>query len=173
MTVKYQRSFIAALLFGLLLVSTRPAVAQSSDQRLPTAVLANDINGRIRARDLGDPRLTRHFYAFEGTPGDLVITLDSKNLNGDIDIFTSVTFRPLMKTTMYANTQSPEVTKGIYLRSRQILILRIEARTPNDDEGLYHIRFAGSFEPFRGGIPVAKNTEPSSDSAPTSRGNKR
>jgi hypothetical protein len=68
--------------------------AQSSDQNLPTPVLNNEITGKIKPLDLGDPRLTRHFYAFEGSPGDLLITIDSKNLNGDIDVFTAVTFRP-------------------------------------------------------------------------------
>ena len=132
---------------------------QSSDQSLPTPLLANEINGRITALDLGDPRSTRHFYAFEGAPGDLLITIDSKNLNGDMDIFTAVTFRPLMKTALYANSQSGGVTKGLYLRTRQILILRVEARTPNDEQGSYHVRFGGTFSPFSGGIPVAENTE--------------
>jgi hypothetical protein len=165
--------FVALLLPGLLGAITSVIFGQSSDQGLPTAVLANEINGRITALDLGDSRLTRHFYAFEGTPGDLLITIDSKNLNGDMDIFTAVTFRPLMKTTLYANSQAGEVTKGIYLRTRQILILRVEARTPNDDEGSYHIRFGGSFAPFSGGIPVAENTAPQEDSARPNRGNKR
>ena len=162
-----------SLLPGLLFAVTRRVTAQSSDQSLPTPVVANEINGRITALDLGDARLTRHFYAFEGTPGDLLITIDSKNLNGDLDIFTAVTFRPLMKTSMYANSQSGEVTKGLYLRARQILILRVEARTPNDDDGSYHVRFGGSFAPFSGGIPVAENTEPQEDSARPSRGSKR
>jgi len=120
------------------------------------------------ALDVGDPRSTRHFYAFAGSPGDLLITVDSANLNGDVDVFTAITYRPLMKTTVYASTQSPPVTKGIYLRAHQILILRIEARTPNDDPGTYHIRFGGTFEPFSGGIPVAENTEPSESSTKSS-----
>ncbi|HEY5074581.1 MAG TPA: hypothetical protein VII34_07760, partial [Pyrinomonadaceae bacterium] len=158
-----QQLFVALVLFGLLCAITPAAFGQSSDQSLPTPVLANEINGRITALDPGDARLTRHFYAFEGTPGDLLITIDGKNLNGDMDIFTAVTFRPLMKTSIYANSQSGEVTKGIYLRRRQILILRVEARTPNDDDGAYHIRFGGGFEPFSGGIPVAENTAPQED----------
>ncbi len=166
-----QQLFVALVLFGLLCAITPAAFGQSSDQSLPTPVLANEINGRITALDLGDARLTRHFYAFEGTPGDLLITIDGKNLNGDMDIFTAVTFRPLMKTSIYANSQAGAVTKGIYLRARQILILRVEARTPNDDAGSYRIRFSGSFEPFSGGIPVAENTEPQ-DTRP-SRGGKR
>ncbi len=164
--------FVGLLLPVLLGAITSVIFGQSSDQRLPTAVLANEISGRIAALDLGDARLTRHFYAFEGTPGDLLITIDSKNLNGDMDIFTAVTFRPLMKTTLYANSQTGEVTKGLYLRTRQILILRVEARTPNDEEGSYHVRFGGSFAPFSGGIPVAENTEGTSETEP-GRGNKR
>ena len=155
--------FLALILPGLLCTIASAAFGQSSDASLPTPVLANEINGKISALDLGDPRSTRHFYAFEGTPGDLLITIDSKNLNGDMDVFTAVTFRPLMKTTIYASSQSGEVTKGLYLRTRQILILRVEARTPNDEAGSYHVRFGGSFAPFSGGIPVAENSEAPED----------
>jgi hypothetical protein len=172
--VKFQRCFVTALFLGLLAI-TRTAAAQSTDQSLPTPVLSNEINGRIAALDLGDPRLTRHFYAFEGVPGDLLVTLTSRNLNGDIDIFTAITFRPLMKITMYAggNVLAPEVTRGFYLRSRQVLILRVEARSPNDDAGTYHVRFSGAYEPFSGGIPVAaENTEQPTDVARTSGGSK-
>ncbi|MDX6404223.1 MAG: hypothetical protein QOH70_1678 [Blastocatellia bacterium] len=158
------------IMVGVFAATTR---SQSSDQNLPTPVLANDINGRIAALDLGDSRSTRHFYAFEGNPGDLLITIDGKNLNGDIDVFTAVTFRPLTKTTLYANSQSGEVTKGIYLRAHQILILRVEARTPNDEEGSYHVRFGGSFAPFSGGIPVAENSKPQEDSARPNSGGRR
>jgi len=165
--------FVALLLPGLVCAITLVALGQSSDQSLPTAVLTNEINGRIPALDLGDARLTRHFYAFEGTPGDLLITIDSKNLNGDIDIFTAVTFRPLMKTTLYASSQSGEVVKGLYLRTRQVLILRVEARTPNDEEGSYHVRLGGTFAPFSGGIPVAESSEATSENVPANRGNKR
>jgi hypothetical protein len=93
----------------------------------------------------------------------LLIKIDSKNLNGDIDVFTAVTFRPLMKTTVYASAQTPEVAKGIYLRTHQILILRVEARTPGDEPGTYHIRFGGTFERFSGGIPVAETSNSESE----------
>ncbi len=145
--------FVAACAFGQVVR------AQSSDQSLPTPVLANDLNGKIVARDVGDPRATRHFYAFAASPGDLLVTVDSKNLDGDIDVFTAITFRPLMKTTVYSSSQSSPVTKGIYLRAHQLLVLRVEARTPNDDPGTYHIHFGGTFEAFSGGIPVAENSE--------------
>jgi hypothetical protein len=170
MKEKFERIiFVTLLIWTVAGVAT--VNAQSIDQNLPTPIRSNEISGSIAALDIGDPRLTRHFYAFDGRPGDLLITLDSRNLNGDIDIFTAITFRPLMKATMYANTLSSTVSKGIYLRQKQILILRVEARTPNDDAGTYHIRFGGSFEAFSGGIPVAENTEASADtSTPTSGG---
>src|SRR5205807_401388 len=165
--------FVTFLIATVLCVVVSTGFGQSSDQSLPTPVLTSEVNGTIAPLDLGDARVTRHFYAFDASPGDLIITTDSKNLNGDIDVFTAVTFRPLMKTTMYANTQMPEVTKSIFLRVHQILILRVEARTPNDEAGSYHIRFRGSFEPFSGGIPVAEATESTAESPRSSRGTKR
>ncbi len=172
--VKFQRFFIVVALFLSLIAITRSAAAQSTDQSLPTPVLSNEINGKIPALDLGDPRVTRHFYAFQGVPGDLLVNLSSQNLNGDVDIFTAITFRPIMKITMYASPLSAEITKGFYLRSRQVLILRVEARSPSDDVGSYHIRFGGAYEPFSGGIPVAEDsTEQSTDVARTSGGNRR
>ena len=169
--MKVNKIIFIALLFVAFFASSEAAGAQSTDQALPTPILSSDINGKIVALDVGDPRSTRHFYAFAASPGDLLVTVDSKNLNGDIDVFTAITFRPLMKTSVYSSSQS-SVTKGIYLRAHQILILRVEARTPNDDPGTYHIHFGGSFEPFSGGIPVAENTE-NSDSATEKTGSNR
>jgi len=160
---KLRNSILFLMVIAGLCAVAPKGRAQSSEQSLPTPVLNNEITGKIKSLDLGDSRLTRHFYAFEGTPGDLLITIDSKNLNGDIDVFTAVTFRPLMKTTIYASSQTPEVTKGIYLRTRQILILRVEARTPSDDPGTYHVRFGGTFERFSGGIPVAEASSAESE----------
>jgi hypothetical protein len=168
-----KKIFLAVVLPALLCAIGSAALGQSSDQSLPTPILSNEINGRIAPLDLGDPRSTLHFYAFEGNPGDLLITIDSKNLNGDMDVFTAVTFRPLMKTALYANSQSGEVTKGLYLRAHQILILRVEARTPNDEAGSYHVRFGGTFASFSGGIPVAENAAPQEDSTSADRDNNR
>lgn len=159
------KQVIAICLFTLTLSVTANLKAQSTDQNLPSPILTPEVSGRINPLDLGDPRATRHYYAFSASPGDLLITLDSHNLNGDIDVFTAVTLRPLMKTTMIATSQSSEITKGIYLRVHQILILRVEARTPNDDPGTYTIRFSGTFEPFSGGIPVAENAAPANETS--------
>jgi hypothetical protein len=173
MLTKFSRLlFIALALVSSFWALTQTAWAQSSDQNLPTPALSNDINGRIVALDLGDSRLTRHYYAFEANPGDLLITVESKNVNGDVDVFTAVTFRPLMKTTVYATSQSSEITKGIYLRAHQILILRVEARTPSDEPGTYHIHFGGTFAPFSGGIPVAENSTPAETSPDKSDANR-
>jgi hypothetical protein len=143
-------------LLAALLATAVSLCAQSVDANAPAPVRSNTVNGRIAARDLGDSRLTDHFYAFTGTPGDLLITVQSRNLNGDVDVFTAGTLRPLLKLTLYAESSSP-VTKGIYLRKREDLILRIEARSPNDDDGTYRLFFGGSFEPIVGGPDIAED----------------
>jgi len=129
--------------------------AQSLDVSNPAPIRSSQVVGKIAARDLGDSRLTDHYYAFSGTPGDLLITVKSKNLNGDLDVFTATTLRPLLKLSLYAESTTP-VTKGIYLRKREDLILRIEARSPNDDEGTYQLFFGGSFAPAVGGPEIAE-----------------
>lgn len=173
MLFRMRKLMLLAIAATVLCIPAPNASGQSSDPSLPTPILSNAIIGKINALDLGDARLTRHFYAFEGTPGDLLITVDSKNLNGDVDVFTAITFRPLMKTSIYANTEKPEVTKGIYLRTRQILILRVEARPPGDDPGTYQIRFGGTFERFSGGIPVAETSNAEAEAAPEKGGANR
>lgn len=130
---------------ALLCLALSVANAQSSEAGAPTPISAKDLSGSIAARDIGDSRFTRHYYAFGGNPGDVLITVQSKNLNGDVDIFTAGTLRPLLKFTLYAESSAP-ITKGIYLRRHEDLILRVEARTPNDDLGTYEIRFGGTFE---------------------------
>jgi len=143
-------SFLVFLFF-----SATVSLGQSVDVGSPTPVRSNSVNGKIIARDLGDSRLTDHYYAFTGTPGDLLITVQSTNLNGDLDVFTAVTLRPLLKLSLYAESTSP-VTKGIYLRKREDLILRIEARSPNDDPGTYRLYFGGAFEPLPGGPDISE-----------------
>jgi len=143
----------------LLLALTSTLRAQSLDMRSPSPVRSPELMGTIAARDLGDARLTDHFYTLTGNPGDLVITLESRNLNGDIDVFTAASLRPLLKFTVYAESSSP-ITKSVYLRKREQLILRVEARSPNDDEGAYHLRFGGSFQPISGGPLLGENENP-------------
>jgi hypothetical protein len=154
-------------LLAVVVLTATSLCAQSLDASTPAPVRSNTVTGSIAARDLGDARLTNHYYAFTGTPGDLLITVQSQNLNGDIDVFTAGTLRPLLKLTMYAEISTP-TTKSIYLRRREDLVLRIEARSPNDNEGTYRLSFGGSFEPIVGGPDIAENettevpkTEPS------------
>lgn len=154
----------------VLLLAVACASAQSIDPNAPSPVRSNSVTGRIAARDLGDARLTDHYYAITGTPGDLLITVNSSNLNGDIDVFTAGTLRPLLKLTLYAESSAP-VTKGIYLRKREDLILRIEARSPNDDEGTYRLFFGGSFEPIVGGPEISEAETPTTET--TARKGKR
>lgn len=157
----------------LILVTTVLSFGQSVDVGSPTPVRSNTVRGKIVARDLGDSRLTDHYFAFTGTPGDLLITIQSTNLNGDLDVFTAVTLRPLLKLSLYAESTTP-VTKGIYLRKREDLILRIEARSPNDDPGTYRLYFGGSFEPLPGGPDIAEaEAEPSPEPAATGQKGRR
>lgn len=158
---------------AILLLTVASVSAQSIDPNAPSPVRSNSVTGRIAARDLGDARLTDHYYALVGTPGDLLITVNSSNLNGDIDVFTATTLRPLLKLTLYAESTAP-VTKGIYLRKREELILRIEARSPNDDEGTYRLSFGGSFEPIIGGPEISEAETPATETTtPAGRKTKR
>src|SRR5690349_603422 len=165
MAIKIRVSFL------LVLLTATVSFAQSVDVGSPTPVRSNTVSGKIAVRDLGDSRMTDHYYSFTGTPGDLLITIQSTNLNGDLDVFTAVTLRPLLKLSLYAESPAP-VTKGIYLRKREDLILRIEARSPNDDPGTYRIYFGGSFEPISGGpdIAEAEATEPEPGAQPVVTG---
>ncbi len=168
---------VACLMALLLPCLGSIASAQSSDISAPAAVRTNEVLGAIAARDIGDPRLTDHFYAFTGKPGDLLITIDSKNINGDVDVFTTSGLRPLLKLTVYASNSSP-TTKSIYLRKQENLILRIEGRSPNDDEGTYRLYFGGSFAPITTeailGETVAENESPAPDpAAPGSKSGKK
>lgn len=139
-------SSLFACAFLLLFLFALSAEAQSTDVDQPTPVTSGEVRGRIVARDIGDSRLTRHFYILTGTPGDLVVKVESQNLNGDVDLFQVGTLRPLAKVSMYAGELSTSTTKSLYLRQRENIILRVEARTPNDNEGTYRISFSGGFE---------------------------
>lgn len=119
--------------------------AQSINQSYPTPIISNEISGQISARDIGDARLTSYFYTFNAAQGDVFINVVTKNLNGDIDIFTHDNLRPLSKITIYADASEGETGRVIYLRQPTKLILRVEGRSPNDDAATYRIKFAGSF----------------------------
>src|SRR6185295_15725802 len=158
----------------LLIATAGYSSAQSTDIAWPSPVRTNEVRATIPARDLGDPRVTDHFYAFIANPGDLLITVDSRNLNGDIDVFTFSGLRPLLKFTVYAGSSSP-ITKGIYLRKQETLILRVEGRTPDDDEAAYRLHFGGAFEPITSGALAEHEDalEPATSAATGQTGDRR
>ncbi len=144
---------LLTLVFGSFLVAQ--AFAQSASQEFPTAVQSNEISGTIKARDIGDARLTTYYYAFNGEQGDLFINLVTRNFAGDIDVFTANGLRPLTKVVVYADYSEAETGRAIYLRKPEKLLLRVQGRTPNDDEATFRLKFAGSFVAMRSeDVPV-------------------
>lgn len=134
-------TYIASLLFLLSSVAT----GQSTDSSRPTPVGTNSIEGHIEPRDFGDSRLTQYYYSFAGGPGDLLITIESSDLDGDIDLFTANGLRPVTKLSIYTTNSKTLVSKTAFLRKQEPLILRIEARTLGDKAGVYNIKFGGAF----------------------------
>jgi hypothetical protein len=135
---------IANTLFAVILFASALS-AQSTDQNFPTPLRANEISGVIKARDVGDSRVTTHFYTFEGGQGDLFINVQTANFSGDVDIYIVPGLRPLTKMVMYADAAASETGRVVYLRKPETILLRIEGRTPGDVEATYRIKLAGSF----------------------------
>lgn len=133
------------LLLLNLLIFIPFCAAQSNDQNFPTPVTSNTISGTIKARDIGDARLSNYFYTFNGTQGDIFVNVQTGNFNGDIDIFIADGLKSLTKIVIYADASDNETGRVIYLRKSEKLLLRIEGRSPNDDEATFNIKFAGSF----------------------------
>lgn len=132
--------------------------AQSTSQDYPTPVTGPEITGTIHARDIGDARLTTYYYQFDGEQGDLFMNLVTRNLTGDIDVFTLNGLRPLAKIVVYADLGETETGRVIYLRKPERLLLRVQGRTPGDDPATFRIKFAGSFS-------ASKMPEPPSEPA--------
>ncbi|HEX8370329.1 MAG TPA: hypothetical protein VF604_17415 [Pyrinomonadaceae bacterium] len=149
------RQFIFCILLFAFCLS---AEAQSTNQDFPTPITGSEIAGKIPARDIGDARLTNYFYAFSGAQGDVFINVTATNLNGDIDVFTVGSLRPLTKISLYAGDSATETGRVIYLRKPEKLILRVEGRTPNDNPAIFRIKFAGSFVPLE--TAAAETQEP-------------
>lgn len=151
-------------IFIAFIITAISISAQSTDQNFPTPVRSNEINGQIKARDMGDSRLTRYYYVFDGGQGDIFVNVLTKNFAGDIDVFTAETLRPLTKMVVYPDgTAASETGRLVYLRKAERLLLRIEGRTPNDDAAMFRIKFGGSFIAIAGGkeqeAPVIQNAE--------------
>lgn len=140
------RAALSNIALGITLGFFLPGLyAQSTYQIYPTPITSTEISGTIKARDIGDSRLTSYFYAFEGSQGDIFINVVTKNFSGDIDVFNAEGLRPLAKIVIYADAGPTETGRLIYLRKGERLILRIEGRTPNDDPADFRIKFGGSF----------------------------
>jgi hypothetical protein len=135
--------------------------AQSTNQNFPTPVTTNEISGTIKARDVGDARLTSYFYQFDGEQGDLFINVVARNFTGDIDVFTLNGLRPLSKIVIYSDFGENETGRVIYLRKPERMILRVQGRTPGDDPATFRIKFAGSFVASTQSEPSAEPALPS------------
>jgi hypothetical protein len=142
---KFQISNRIGLILLAVFIFNFTAFSQSTEQKFPTLVTSSEISGKISARDIGDSRLTTYYYAFNGTQGDVFLTIETNNLNGDIDIFTADELRPVTKIALFADSSNNQTVRTIYLRKDEKLILRIEGKTPNDDDATYKIKFEGSF----------------------------
>lgn len=125
--------------------SAAASFAQSSDQNFPTPVTSNEIAGLIRARDIGDPRLTRHYYVFDGGQGDIFVNVVTQNFAGDIDVFLADGLRPLTKIVIYPEANATETGRLLYLRKGERLLLRVEGRAAGDEAATYRIKFGGAF----------------------------
>lgn len=139
-------AFVA--LFVALGVQT--TLAQSSDVNFPTPLSSNKLNGTIKARDIGDSRLTTHYFVFNGTQGDLFVNVVAKNLDADIDVFAADGLIPLTKMVVASDAQANETGRLIYLRKPEKLILRVQGRSPNDLPATYQISFGGGFATISG-----------------------
>jgi hypothetical protein len=167
-----------ASLAAALLATALGAAAQSSLPEAPTPVTSDEIAGRIPALDVGDARLTRHFYTFNARPGDLELTVTASNLEGDIDLFSAAAMRPLAKVTLYGGSDTT-VARTVFFRRDEALILRVQARSPNDADGTYRIRLGGTFvastapAPDDTARPSETATTPAPGARPSSRGSYR
>jgi hypothetical protein len=144
--------------------------AQSTNIDFPTPVETNEVRGVIEARDIGDPRLTRHYFLLAATQGDLFLSVESNNLNGDVDLFTAGSLRPLTKLNIFAGLSTTSSSKSVFLRLRESLILRVEARSASDEPGSYRVRFSGGFEPVAASTSDIETSDPK---VSDSRGNNR
>ncbi|MEO8042336.1 MAG: hypothetical protein ABI646_06995, partial [Acidobacteriota bacterium] len=142
------RVFLRSVFFFIILsslIGVETSLAQSTNQNFPTPVTSNEVSGTIKARDVGDARLTSYFYQFDGDQGDLFINVVARNFTGDIDVFTVSGLKPLTKIVLYADFGENETGRVLYLRKPEKMILRVQGRSPGDDPATFRIKFAGSF----------------------------
>jgi hypothetical protein len=153
---------------ALVLGALSTAFAQSSELDQPTPITTNEVAGRIAPRDLGDARQTSHYFTFNGTQGDLLLTIESDNLDGVVDLFLTPGLRPLTQVTLFAGS-ALNVSKTVFLRKDETLILRVQARTPNDADGTYRVRLGGSFQPAINAAAASSEPETTAANKPSAR----
>ncbi|MFL6469047.1 MAG: hypothetical protein ACJ72Z_13905 [Pyrinomonadaceae bacterium] len=134
-------AFAASLLFFVSIGIN----GQSTLQDHPTPIVRNELSGTIKARDLGDSRLTTYYYWFEGAQGDVFLNLITKNFTGDIDVFAQNGLKSLTKIVVFADFGEIETGRVIYLRKPERLLLRVQGRSPNEEAATFRFKFAGSF----------------------------
>lgn len=150
-----------------LLMAASSSFAQSTDQMFPTPIRTSEIASSIKARAIGDPRVTTHYYTFEGQQGDVFVNVQSKNFTGDIDVYVVPSQQPLTKIVIYGDQPEAETGRVIYLRKPERLLLRIQGRSPGDDDASVRIKFAGSFVASRlddSSTPAVPTVEKESES---------
>jgi hypothetical protein len=140
--ISHKLTLVSLILVAVFAITS---VGQSSEQNFPTPVTESEVSSSIRARDIGDPRLTTHYWVFDGQQGDIFINVTTQNFSGDINIYQASDLKPLTQMVMYADTGVSETGRVVYLRQPGRLLLRVQGRTPNDDPASYKIKFAGSF----------------------------
>jgi hypothetical protein len=147
------RLVLSAFAIAVGVLAFQSANGQSTLADFPTPVSTNELSGTIKARDLGDPRLTTYYYWFEGSQGDVFVNLVTKNFAGDVDVFLQNGLRSLTKIVVLPDFGETETGRVIYLRKPEKLLLRVHGRTPNEEPAQFRVKFAGSF------VAVTGNTE--------------
>lgn len=133
--------------------------AQWGTQGSPFPVDSPEVSTQIKARDIGDSRLTVRYYEVSSAQGDLFVNVVATNFVGDVDFFIASNLKPLAKITVLGSDEPWETGRVIYFREEQKVLMRIEGRTPNDDIAVLRIKFAGSFRPSERRI-VQVETDP-------------
>lgn len=164
MSERFSFSLPAAFLSAIFLFSCSAAAGQSTSIEFPTPAATNQISGTIKARDLGDSRLTSHYYVFEGAQGDIIIRVQTTNFDGDIDVFNAQGLRPVTKMSFISGTSLTESVREIYLRKSERMILRVEGRSANDEAAAYRIIFEGSFRPSAAAVKAPEAPEVKAES---------
>ena len=165
MTIRSAKTNRTVGAFFVALFFSCAALAQSNDANFPTPVTSSVVSGTIKARDIGDSRLTTFYYAFGGEQGDIFVNVTTKNFAGDIDIFAADAMRTLTKMVIYADFNVSETGRLIYLRKPEKLVLRIQGRSPDDEAATFQIKFGGSFIALKGkssedsGAPTVESDE--------------